>query len=565
MKRKLALFLTVLCLIAALFACSERPQQAGFTVRYETFTGHFIPDAVAVAIEVAPEPKRTGYVFEGWYEDEAFSEAKRVKFPFYPEHDTVLYAKYIDLNVGNDEITYTLADGGNGYEAAAYSGFSANVVIPQTRNGLPVTAVQVGFLKNASYLQRFYFYSLENIEEIFYYSYGFEAFVLLGDGGNYSVRDGVLYDASCETLLSYPIAKLDGADRQTQFDLPQTVKRIAKNAFRNAIYLEEITFGGNVSAIEENFRSLSSLKRLTASDNPNFYTEDGVLYSGDRKRLLSCPISVEKEVYTLLPDTEEVVEEAFEKCKVKQIIFNESLKKFGLHAQLDYLRAFSVPKENTEYFSEDGVLYSSDGELIKYPACKENEEFKLSDKTVSICAFAFNGTERLKKVRVNSQLQTVSAYAFGGGSGAGLSVMTIEEESKLTAISEDAFVDCGNVTLEILCRVPPEFTGNLPANIKSIVVPLNLVGLYLALYPQFEDILTSTENGVIPYKVTFNSNGGSEIGEMICTYVATEPKPTKEGYIFGGWYADENCATAKIAFPIAVTEDTELYALWLSE
>ena len=76
------------------------------------------------------------------------------------------------------------------------------------------------------------------------------------------------------------------------------------------------------------------------------------------------------------------------------------------------------------------------------------------------------------------------------------------------------------------------------------------------LYAAWEEVNTVT--------VTFNSNGGSdveaqtvEIGEKII-YPLT---PTKEDYIFGGWYSDNHFET-EFDFSSAVVSDITLYAKW---
>lgn len=574
MKKRLKLpFIVLICLLTALCACSKREAPIGYNVRFETGNDYFIPSVTAVSIDEEPEPKIDGYVLEGWYEDEEFSVNKRVNFPFYPKNDCVLYAKYIDLTVGNEEITYEMSDGGGSYEVAAYGGFSANIVIPESRNGLPVTKLQVGFIKNSSYLKKLYFYSPESIEETFYFCYGFKEFVKLGEGGGYTVIDGVLYDASGETLLSYPISKSDGSGKQKKFTLPSDVKKIAEDALKNAIYLEELVFSENVTDIDEAFRTLSSLKSIKTSNNPNFYTDNGVLYSGNKTMLLSCPISIALDEYALINETEYVVDEAFERCKLKKITFNKNLKKFGLHSELEYLESFSVPAENAAYFSVGGVLYTVGGELVKYPAQKPDEEYACLDKLTSIGSFAFNGAIKLKSLSVNVETKLIknavsfSAYAFGGGNGIGLEEIRLraEKEGFDVTFKDDALADCGDVNLILYGHFPPKFTTGLPIQISKVTVPFNLIGFYQEVYPNLSDILSGEESmAVTPGRAVFHTDGGGELAERICAYIVTEPKITKSGFVFGGWYAERECVN-KIEFPCAVSGTVEFFARWIEE
>ena len=64
--------------------------------------------------------------------------------------------------------------------------------------------------------------------------------------------------------------------------------------------------------------------------------------------------------------------------------------------------------------------------------------------------------------------------------------------------------------------------------------------------------------------VTFDSVGGSEVDSSIIAYNSTvlKPKqPTKTGYIFGGWFEDEEC-TILFDFAKLLKEDITLYAKW---
>ena len=66
------------------------------------------------------------------------------------------------------------------------------------------------------------------------------------------------------------------------------------------------------------------------------------------------------------------------------------------------------------------------------------------------------------------------------------------------------------------------------------------------------------------YTVTFETNGGSNIApaevEDGATVAEPEP-PTKEGYAFGGWYADATFTT-RFDFRTPITNTTTIYAKW---
>ena len=74
---------------------------------------------------------------------------------------------------------------------------------------------------------------------------------------------------------------------------------------------------------------------------------------------------------------------------------------------------------------------------------------------------------------------------------------------------------------------------------------------------------TIVENANIKYKITYNTNGGSQIAEEKQTSLPDPlPATTKDGYEFAGWYTDADFTT--IAQPgQALTADTTLYAKWV--
>lgn len=66
------------------------------------------------------------------------------------------------------------------------------------------------------------------------------------------------------------------------------------------------------------------------------------------------------------------------------------------------------------------------------------------------------------------------------------------------------------------------------------------------------------------YTVTFDANGGTDVPSQELEYgdLITEPEdPTREGYVFEGWYSDENLSYLW-DFDTPVENSMELYASW---
>lgn len=85
----------------------------------------------------------------------------------------------------------------------------------------------------------------------------------------------------------------------------------------------------------------------------------------------------------------------------------------------------------------------------------------------------------------------------------------------------------------------------------------------MTLYAKWEETIDTPEP-VTTYTVTFDSNGGTNVASQSVTAneVAIEPKsPTKTGYTFVGWYADQ-ALTKEWDFNTKITSDQTLYAKW---
>ena len=90
-----------------------------------------------------------------------------------------------------------------------------------------------------------------------------------------------------------------------------------------------------------------------------------------------------------------------------------------------------------------------------------------------------------------------------------------------------------------------------------------------------ETVLSFTYNGAsvrflknVAYKVTFNSNGGSDVAAKNVKNgkpLAKPADPTKAGNKFIGWYKDKDCKGLPFSFETdAITANTDLYALWVA-
>ena len=81
----------------------------------------------------------------------------------------------------------------------------------------------------------------------------------------------------------------------------------------------------------------------------------------------------------------------------------------------------------------------------------------------------------------------------------------------------------------------------------------------ITVYARYEVLTDST------YTVTFESNGGTSVDSRLVnkdTRVGTIPEPSRENYMFDGWYSDSEFTT-KVDSRTIVSSDVTYYAKWL--
>ena len=90
----------------------------------------------------------------------------------------------------------------------------------------------------------------------------------------------------------------------------------------------------------------------------------------------------------------------------------------------------------------------------------------------------------------------------------------------------------------------------------EIFIILGLVALVVSI------VYLSATGG---FDINFDTRGGSEVATQRLRYgesIAEPPVPTREGYVFLGWYADEGLTMRVDIDSMIATRSTTLYASW---
>lgn len=242
------------------------------------------------------------------------------------------------------DFAYT-ADGGE-VTITDYIGTSEHVLIPDTIDGLPVTA-----LGHRAFYEKTVTTVVvpDSVTEI-----GAACF----SGDNYLVSlklpDG---------LKRLPSASLESCMRLYDFDLPQSLEKIYSSVFEFNYYLTHLTLPSSLTEIEQlNFIGLYGLQSLTlAEDNAAFKLDEtnGLLMTADGTRLLHCFSDIVPAEEIILPEGLKTVDPfAFHyDYDVKRIVLPEGVETIGAmaFAMCPNLTEIVIPASVTDIGAMDGL------------------------------------------------------------------------------------------------------------------------------------------------------------------------------------------------------------------
>lgn len=255
----------------------------------------------------------------------------------------VFHRKGEQVNPASD-FAYTAADGE--VTITEYIGESEHVLIPDTIDGLPVTALghRAFYEKTVTTVV-----APDSVTEI-----GAACF----SGDNYLVSlklpDG---------LKRLPPASLESCMRLYDFDLPQSLEKIYSSVFEFNYYLTHLTLPSSLTEIEQlNFIGLYGLQSLTlAEDNAAFKLDEtnGLLMTADGTRLLHCFSDIVPAEEIILPEGVKIVDPfAFHyDYDVKRIVLPEGVETIGAmaFAMCPNLTEIVIPASVTDIGAMDGL------------------------------------------------------------------------------------------------------------------------------------------------------------------------------------------------------------------
>lgn len=262
---------------------------------------------------------------------------------------------------------------------------------------------------------------------------------------------------SIKSIEQYSFSDCDSLHNVT---LQEGIKSIGNYAFQNA-GLQVISIPASTDSISKT--ALLNSPLLTAfmvhNDNVTYCSEDGVLYSKDKKKLLNYPQSKELPAELTLPDYIEVIEDrVFQGRKtLNKVIVGNKTVAIGEKAFSDCISLTEVILPESLKKIGDAAFYGCYGLAnINFPKCLEY---------IGIEAFYYCG--KLTKAHLPEKITQLknSTFCHSG-------LVDVILPSHLEIIEEDAFWDCKIVSI-ILPKSLKEIKNSAFGNnkLQSIIIP----------------------------------------------------------------------------------------------
>ena len=287
------------------------------------------------------------------------------------------------------------------------------------------------------------------------------------DAPFYAIRSQITSFTFGENVEHIPTYLCYGMEKLTSVTFPHGVTSIGKSAFYGCSSLTSVTIPNSVTSIGEwAFAWCESLTSINVNaNNPNYCSQDGVLFNKDKTTLVQYPIGNTRTEYTIPESVTSIGKYAFEGCSaIDSIVWNA--KNCADASASEDAPFYAIRSQITSFTFGENV------EHIPTYLCYGME--KLTSVTfphgvTSIGKSAFYGCSSLTSVTIPNSVTSIGEWAFSGCS----SLTSVTIGNNVTSIGDWAFDCCKSLT-SITCEAatPPTIGGTYTFYGVSTSIPV---------------------------------------------------------------------------------------------
>ncbi len=265
------------------------------------------------------------------------------------------------------------------------------------------------------------------------------------DNNMYSDIDGVLFDKNKKAVLRCPggtvgeytipdsvttigTSAFNGCSNLTSVNLPESVTSIGDYAFRSCSNLTSITIPGSVTNI--GYHAFSDCKNIesieVSSDNKEYMSSDGVLFSKDKSILLQYPIGRTEYSYSVPQGVSTIGYSAFEYCTtltdvvlpsglttVEAYAFNECVNLSSINIPDSVVSVMGYAFEETKLWNDcKGGLVIIDNWVVSFKGGADIIDVLIPDGVYGIADCAFENSWNILSVTIPESVKIIENDAF---------------------------------------------------------------------------------------------------------------------------------------------------------